>query len=96
LEPNNASILSNRGDAKRMLKDYEGALEDFDKAHVLEPNNAYILSNRGDAKRMLKDYEGALEDFDKAHVLEPNNASILNIQVGVDKLKVNMNKIKSK
>jgi hypothetical protein len=29
------------GNVKRVLKDYEGALEDLDEAHVLDPNNAF-------------------------------------------------------
>jgi serine/threonine protein kinase len=60
-----------------MLHDYQGALEDLDKADVLEPNNAFILRNRGRVKYMMNDYQGALEDLDKADVLEPNNALIL-------------------
>jgi tetratricopeptide (TPR) repeat protein len=71
-----------------MLKDYQGALEDLDKADVLEPNNASTLRSRGCVKMMLKDYQGALEDLDKANVLEPNNASILTnlatIKYGLD------------
>jgi len=61
-----------------MLKDYQGALEDFDKANVFQPNNAFILNNRGYVKMMLHDYQGAWEDLEKAHVLEPNNAFNLN------------------
>jgi hypothetical protein len=34
-----------------MLKDYEGALEDLDKANVLELSNAFTLNNHGDVKR---------------------------------------------
>ncbi|KAH8947331.1 hypothetical protein BDL97_11G035200 [Sphagnum fallax] len=60
-----------------MLKEYQGALEDLDKADVLEPNNAFTLKTRGDVKRMLKEYPGALEDLDKAYVLEPNNVFTL-------------------
>jgi len=41
---------------KMMLQEYQGALEDLDKADVLEPNNAFTLKNCGDAKRMLHDY----------------------------------------
>jgi hypothetical protein len=29
-----------------MLKEYQGALKDLDKADVLEPNNAFTLRNR--------------------------------------------------
>ncbi|CAK9273806.1 unnamed protein product [Sphagnum jensenii] len=66
-----------RGDVKGMLKDYQGALKDLDKANVLEPNDAFTLRKRGDAKRMLKDYQGALEDLNKADVLEPNDTFTL-------------------
>jgi tetratricopeptide (TPR) repeat protein len=52
---------------KRKLKDYQGALNDFDKVDVLEPNNAFTLRSRGNVKRMLKDYQAALNDFDKAN-----------------------------
>jgi tetratricopeptide (TPR) repeat protein len=62
---------------KRMLKDYQGALENLDKADVLEPNNAFTLGNCGNVKKMLKDYQGALEDLDKVYVLEPNHAFTL-------------------
>jgi tetratricopeptide (TPR) repeat protein len=58
-----------------MLCDYQGALEDLDKANVLEPNNAFRY--RGRVKGMLKEYQGALEDLAKADVLQPNNASTL-------------------
>jgi tetratricopeptide (TPR) repeat protein len=60
-----------------MLEDYQGTLEDLDKANVLEPNNAFFLRSCGEVKRNLKDYQGALEDLDKADVLEPNNAFTL-------------------
>ncbi|KAH9547401.1 hypothetical protein CY35_11G032700 [Sphagnum magellanicum] len=66
-----------------MLHDYQGALEDLDKADVLQPNKACILKIRGDVKRFLKDYQGALEDLDKADVFEPNNASTLGIRGNV-------------
>jgi tetratricopeptide (TPR) repeat protein len=60
-----------------MLDDYQGALEDLDKADVLVPNNAFALRTRGNVKRMMDDYQGALEDLDKADVLVPNNAFTL-------------------
>jgi Flp pilus assembly protein TadD len=60
-----------------VLDDYQGALEDLDKADVLEPNNAFTLRIRGDLKYMLHDYQGALQDLNKADVLEPNNAFTL-------------------
>ncbi len=64
-------------DVKNMLKDYQGALEDFDKVDVLEPKNDFTLNNCGGVKNMF-DYQGTMEDFDKANVLESNIAFILN------------------
>ncbi len=69
--------------AKRILKDCVGALENLDKAHVFKLNNAYILMFCRDVKSNLKDYVGALEDFDKADVFEPNNAFTLMFHGGV-------------
>jgi tetratricopeptide (TPR) repeat protein len=63
-----------------MLKVYQGALEDLDKANVLQPNNADTLKVCGAIKRMLNDYQGALEDLDKANVLQPNNADTLKVR----------------
>jgi tetratricopeptide (TPR) repeat protein len=53
-----------------MWKDYQRALEDFNKVNVLEPNNAIILRRCGNVKRMLTDYQGTLEDLDKVDFLE--------------------------
>jgi tetratricopeptide (TPR) repeat protein len=69
-----------------MLKDYQGALEDLDKADVFEPNHAFTLRVRGDVKIMLKDDQGALEDLDKADVLEPNDAFTLRVRGFVKKV----------
>jgi tetratricopeptide (TPR) repeat protein len=62
-----------------MLDDYQGALEDLEKADVLEPNNAFTLTVRGNVKRILHDYQGASEDLDKANVLQLDVASILTV-----------------
>jgi tetratricopeptide (TPR) repeat protein len=69
-----------------MLHDYQGTLEDLDKADVLEPNNAFTLTTRARVKRMLHDYQGALEDLDKADVLEPNNAFTLRTPTDVKRM----------
>ncbi len=41
-----------------MLKDYQGALKDLDKANILEPNNAFILRTCGDVKTLSKSVGG--------------------------------------
>ncbi len=48
--------MRSSGDVKNMLKDYQRASEDFNKANVLEPNNAFIFRIRGNVKNMLKYY----------------------------------------
>ena len=66
-----------RGIAKVELKDYSGAIADFNKA--IELNDQYKIFAyfiRGIAKVELKDYRGAILDFNKAMELSPNDASI--------------------
>ncbi len=58
------------GDVKKMLHDYQGALQDLDKTNVLELNDAFTLTNHGSVKMLLKDYQGTLENLDKTDVLE--------------------------
>jgi lipoprotein NlpI len=48
------------------LKDYAGAIEDFDEILIFFPKFAKAYSNRGIAKYYLNDKQGALEDFNKA------------------------------
>jgi len=69
--------LKIRGFVKGQLEDYQGALEDLNKANVFEPNDASTLSARGNVKRQMEDYQGALEDLEKADVLVPNKAFTL-------------------
>lgn len=60
--------LGNRGVAKSMTGDTDGALEDLDRTLELEPENAAALTNRamilagrGMLRRALKDFEAALK-----------------------------------
>jgi len=59
-----------------MLDDFQGALEDVDKANVLQPNDTFTLRARGDLKTMLHKYQGLLEDLDKADVLNQTMQSL--------------------
>jgi hypothetical protein len=52
LEANDAFTLRSCAGVKRMLKDYQGALDNLDKANVLEPNNVVILQSREVVKKM--------------------------------------------
>jgi tetratricopeptide (TPR) repeat protein len=66
-----------RGSIKILLKDYQKALEDFDKANVFKPNNTFTLTIHGNVKITLEDYHRTLEDIDKAYVIEPNTSFVL-------------------
>ncbi len=56
---------------KVFLKDYVGAIDDYNKAIELYPNYAIAYYNRGGAKYDLQDYAGAIEDYNKAIELDP-------------------------
>tara|TARA_B100000768_G_C10918627_1_gene224671 strand:+ start:204 stop:422 length:219 start_codon:yes stop_codon:yes gene_type:complete len=58
-----------RGETKYNLKDYKGAIEDYNKAIEINPNYTYAYYNRGFAKYYLKDYNGACQDGRKAKSL---------------------------
>lgn len=65
-----------RGSAKDDLKDYEGAIADYDKALELDPQDTGAYFARGNAKYNLKDYAGAITDYDKAIKLAPKTKCI--------------------
>jgi len=48
--------LKTHGDVKRMLNNYQEALQNLNKANVLEPNIAFTLKTHRIVKMMLKDY----------------------------------------
>jgi tetratricopeptide (TPR) repeat protein len=61
-----------RGATKATLKEYKGAIQDFDEALRLHPNNEIAYFNRGKTKNILKDYEGAIQDFTNALRVDPS------------------------
>ncbi|MEK9149009.1 MAG: tetratricopeptide repeat protein [Candidatus Desantisbacteria bacterium] len=71
LNPNDAPAYNNRGNAKFYLKDYRGALADYDQAIKLNPNDAQAYCGRGLARSMLGQKTEALADFQKAVELDP-------------------------
>ena len=64
----------NKGTSKFSLKDYNGAIAEFNTAIQLNPDYAITYYNRGLAKDELKDYTGAISDFNKAIQLNPDDA----------------------
>jgi len=63
-----------RGIAKIELGDYEGAIEDYDKAIELNGEMKTSYFNRGIVKGKLGDYEGEIEDYNKAIELDGEDA----------------------
>jgi tetratricopeptide (TPR) repeat protein len=63
------------GIAKFQLRDYAGALTQFNKAIELQPDLSEAYNNRGIIKNILNDSIGSVNDFNKAIALAPNNIS---------------------
>lgn len=71
IAPNHELALLLCGDIYFVEKDYDSALEWYEKAHQLNPNSALPYNGRGGVRRVKKEYEAALEDFDKSIALSP-------------------------
>ena len=63
-----------RGEKKKFIDDYKGAIEEFSKAIKLKPNYEEAYYNRGMSKAKLKNYNSAIEDFTKSIELKPGYA----------------------
>src|ERR1035437_4746136 len=72
--PHNSIAYSIRGTTKKNLGDYEGTIEDYDKALEFYPN-AKTYFGRGVAKSNLGDFKGAIQDYNKAMELFPDFAN---------------------
>jgi tetratricopeptide (TPR) repeat protein len=66
-----AEEYNSKGNTKRYLQDFKGAIVDYTNAIELDPTNAYYYYNRGKAKGMAEDYRGAIADYTKAIELDP-------------------------
>ncbi len=80
-----AETYFERGNAKYVIDDYEGAIADFTKAIEINPNYAKAYFDRGNSKLSLNDYSGAVEDYEKAVEIEPDNLAYIS-QCGEVKL----------
>ena len=66
MSPQRVSAYVNRGIAKRKLKDYQGAIADYDKAIEISPQLSRVYKNRGITKENNGDLKGACRDYKKA------------------------------
>lgn len=71
LNPRNTQAFLNRGVAFVQIRDFDGALKDFDTAIDLEPLNPECYVNRGIVYINHALFPKALADFDRAIELDP-------------------------
>ncbi|MFL0760785.1 MAG: tetratricopeptide repeat protein, partial [Prochlorococcus sp.] len=57
------------------LKDYQGAIADFNKAIEFGPQYAYAYYNRGITKSTLGHYREAIADFGMAIEIDPKDSA---------------------
>ena len=72
-------IYSQRGDLKAKLKDFAGAIADYDKAIALKPNDlASYYGSRGGINSQSGNYDRAIADYDQVISLQPDQAVAYN------------------
>ncbi|HSP88003.1 MAG TPA: tetratricopeptide repeat protein [Ignavibacteriaceae bacterium] len=74
-----------KGNCKKLLNNYKGAIADFTMAIKYNPNFAEAYFKRANTKLILNDSKGAQNDFDKAIELKPYFAEAL-LNRGITKL----------
>jgi tetratricopeptide (TPR) repeat protein len=73
-----SAIYVNRGSAYKNLKQYDKAINDYNKAIELNPADADAYYDRGIIYYYLKQYNKAINDYSKAIELKPNFAYAYN------------------
>ncbi len=67
-----------RGNCKKLLNDFKGAIADFTKAIKYNPNFAEAYFRRAEIKTILNNNEGAVVDYVKAIELNPELSEAFN------------------
>jgi tetratricopeptide (TPR) repeat protein len=75
LQPTSVVAVYNRGIAKKLSGDLDGAIADFDQTLKLNSKAAIALASRGTAKQLKGDFDGAIADFTSAIDLNPKDQS---------------------
>uniref|UniRef100_A0A669PR57 Tetratricopeptide repeat domain 6 n=1 Tax=Phasianus colchicus TaxID=9054 RepID=A0A669PR57_PHACC len=83
LEPRNESAIMNRAVTNTILKNFEEAKEDFEKAVCLCPLSAAVYFNRANFYNALKQYELAEKDISTALSIQPNDATMYRLRADI-------------
>lgn len=74
--PDWAEAWNQRAIVRYLMGDYEGSIEDVDRALDLEPRHFGAMSGRGQCLMQLERYDGALAAFENALAINPWLSSI--------------------
>ena len=77
LEPDDPSILNNRGITYDELRRYNEALADYNRSLELRPNHPRTLMNRGVTYDSLGRHDDALADYNRSLELRPDHPDTL-------------------
>jgi tetratricopeptide (TPR) repeat protein len=72
----NVFAYFSRAQARDNLKDYQGAIQDYNKYIEINPNEAFIYIMRATTRNNLKDYQGAISDYSKYIELNPTEGYV--------------------
>ncbi|MFL6950578.1 MAG: tetratricopeptide repeat protein, partial [Xanthobacteraceae bacterium] len=70
LDPKDAAVYNNRGNAWRAKGDNDRAIADYNEAIRLDPKDPVFYRNRGMAYKATRGFDRALWDYSKANALE--------------------------
>jgi tetratricopeptide (TPR) repeat protein len=70
-----ADVLFNRGSVRQAVKDWAGAIEDFDAALALAPDEAEAWLRRAQCRAAMGDYAAAAADAAQCAALDPDYAA---------------------
>lgn len=73
--PDYCSALLNRAITRVMLKDMDGAMEDFNKLAVLDPNSPQVYFNSAHLYKELGKFDQAEADYTKVISLTPDDST---------------------
>ena len=76
-----------RGNAFGKLKQYNKALEAYDRAIAIDSQNAFAWFNRGLALSRLGRYDEAIDSYDKGLAIDPDNTQAIRQRQQTLKLK---------